>query len=58
MLIKAYGAIVLTHVNFELARSPPALPTIISIAKTEIAFADSKGQASLGDELHVEESEQ
>ena len=54
----AQRAILLAHVDFELAGGAAAFPTVVGVAHTEILLRGSEGQAALGKKLEVEESEE
>src|SRR5215468_5871604 len=57
-LVELHVAIVLAHVDFELARGPAALPAVIGVTDSEKAFGEEECQSAAGYQLDVEKSEE
>ncbi len=51
-------AILLAHVDFELAGGAAALPAVVGITHAEVLFRGSEREPAFGQKLDVQESKQ
>src|ERR1700733_4968716 len=57
VLVEASVAVLLAHVDCELARGAAALPAVVLVAQAEVALAGGRGEAAARGEFDVDESE-
>ena len=48
-------AVLLAHVDLELAGGAAALPAVVVVAEAEVALGDAEGEAAAGGKFDVEE---
>src|SRR6266478_442709 len=56
VLVEVDFAVLLAHVDLELAGGAAALPAVVAVAEAEVALAESEGEAAAGGEFDVEEA--
>src|SRR5258707_11661932 len=56
VLVEVDFAVLLAHVDFELAGGAAALPAVVAVAEAEVALAEPEGEAAAGGGFCVEEA--
>src|SRR5579859_4777980 len=54
VLVEVDDAVLLAHVDLELAGGAAALPAVIAVAHAEVALREAERHSAAGGELHVE----
>src|ERR1700733_14642112 len=56
VLVEVDFAILLAHVDLELARGAAALPAVVAVADSEVTLAEAEGHAAAWSEFDVEKA--